>query len=117
VHANRLGPDSQRPLQPYCKGYSEKNCKDARVTDNCQKKNPACVTRRFLLIAFGLGLGIPVSLAAGWVLHRQLYGLNPYDPILFATAAVVLGLFGLIATVVPALRASSISPAQALRTE
>jgi len=71
----------------------------------------------FLLIAFGLVLGIPLSLTAGWVLHSQLYGLNPYDPKLFATAAVVLGLFGLIATVVPALRASAISPAQALRTE
>ena len=71
----------------------------------------------FLLIAFGLVLGIPLSLTAGWVLHSQLYGLNPYDPKLFATAAVVLGLFGLIATVVPALRASAVSPSQALRTE
>jgi ABC-type antimicrobial peptide transport system permease subunit len=71
----------------------------------------------FLLIAFGLILGIPLSLATSRVLTSQLYGLNPFDPILLATAVLLLGLFALIATLVPALRASSISPAQALRTE
>jgi hypothetical protein len=56
----------------------------------------------FRLIAFGLVLGIPVSVAIGWVVRSRLYGLNPYDPTLFATAVAVLGLFGFIATVDPA---------------
>jgi predicted permease len=71
----------------------------------------------FLLIALGLILGIPLSLATGWVLGSQLYGLNPYNPIVIVTAVVVLGVFALIATLVPAFRASSVSPAQALRNE
>jgi predicted permease len=71
----------------------------------------------FLLIAFGLILGIPLTLATSRVLSSQLYGLNPYDPIVIVTAVVVLGVCALIATLVPAFRASSISPAQALRTE
>jgi len=71
----------------------------------------------FLLITFGLILGIPLSLATSRVLSSQLYGLNPYDPLLIGIAVVVLGLFALIATLIPALRASSISPSQALRTE
>ena len=72
----------------------------------------------FLLIAFGLILGIPLSLATSRVLISQLYGLNPYDdPILLATAVLLLGLFALIATLAPALRASAVSPSQALRTE
>jgi predicted permease len=71
----------------------------------------------FLLVAFGLILGIPLSLVTSRVLSSQLYGLNPYDPILIVTAVLVLGLFALIATLLPALRASSISPSQALRTE
>jgi predicted permease len=71
----------------------------------------------FLLVAFGLILGIPLSLAASRVLSSQLYSLNPYDPILIVTAVLILGLFALIATLLPALRASSISPSQALRTE
>ena len=71
----------------------------------------------FLLIAFGLILGIPLSIAASRVLTSQLYGLNPYDPMLIGLAVLVLGAFGLIATLMPALRASSISPSQALRTD
>jgi predicted permease len=71
----------------------------------------------FLLIAFGLILGIPLSLAASRLLTSQLYGLNPYDPMLIGLAVLVLGLFGLVATLIPALRASSISPSQALRTD
>ena len=71
----------------------------------------------FLLIAFGLILGIPLSLATSRVLISQLYGLNPYDPILLATAVLLLGLFALIATLAPALRASAVSPSKALRTE
>ena len=71
----------------------------------------------FLLIAFGVLLGLPLSLATSWVLSSQLYGLNPYDPRFIATAALTLGLSALIATLAPALRASSVSPSQALRTE
>jgi len=71
----------------------------------------------FLLIAFGLILGLPLSLATSHVLSSQLYGLNPYDPILTGIAVAVLGAFALIATLIPALRASSISPSQALRTD
>jgi ABC-type antimicrobial peptide transport system permease subunit len=71
----------------------------------------------FLLVAFGLILGVPLSLATSRALSSQLYGLNPYDPILIVTAVLILGLFALIATLLPALRASSISPSQALRTE
>jgi ABC-type antimicrobial peptide transport system permease subunit len=69
------------------------------------------------LIAFGLILGRPQSLATSRVLGSQVYGLSPYDPRFIATAPLILGLFGLVATLVPALRASSISPSQLLRTE
>jgi predicted permease len=71
----------------------------------------------FLLIAFGLILGIPLSLATSRALSSQLYGLNPYNPVILLLAVIVLAVFGLVATLVPALRASSISPARALRTE
>jgi len=71
----------------------------------------------FLLIAFGLTLGIPLSLATSGALSSQLYGLNPYNPVILLLAGIVLAVFGLVATLVPALRASSISPARALRTE
>lgn len=71
----------------------------------------------FLLIAVGLTLGIPLSLAAGRVLSSQLYGLNPYEPGPIAIAAIFLGVFALIATLVPIRRATRVDPMVALRYE
>ncbi len=71
----------------------------------------------FSLIAFGLLLGLLLSLAAGRVLSSQLFGLNPYDPILMGLTVVVLAVFAVVAALIPALRASSISPSRALRTD
>jgi predicted permease len=67
------------------------------------------------LISFGLLLGIPLSLAAGRFLGSQLYGINQYDPIIIASAILILGLTSLTAALIPAVRATSISPLQALR--
>ena len=71
----------------------------------------------FLLIALGLVLGISLSFATSRVLSSQLYGLNPYDPVLMGMAVVILGAFGLIATLVPVRRATRIGPMVALRYE
>jgi ABC-type antimicrobial peptide transport system permease subunit len=67
------------------------------------------------LILFGLLLGIPLALAAGRFLGSQLYGINQYNPIIIAVAILVLGCSALTAALIPAFRASSISPLQALR--
>jgi predicted permease len=69
------------------------------------------------LILFGLLVGVPLALAAGRFLGSQLYGINQYDPVTIATAILALGLSALIAALIPAFRASSISPMSALRSE
>jgi predicted permease len=71
----------------------------------------------FALIAFGLLLGVPLSAVAGRFLGHQLYGLNPYNPAVITVAIVTLGCSALAASLIPALRASSISPLEALRVE
>jgi len=71
----------------------------------------------FLLVAFGLLFGLPLALGVGRFLGSQLYGLNQFDPRVFATAGVTMALSGLFAAFVPAYRGSSISPMQALRSE
>src|SRR5207302_10945401 len=71
----------------------------------------------FGLILFGLCIGLPLSLATSRVLSSQLYGLNPLDPVPIVLAVAVLGLFGLIATLVPARRATRVDPMAALRYE
>jgi predicted permease len=71
----------------------------------------------FVLIACGLLLGLPLAFAAGRLLASQLYGLNPYNPVVTLAAVVALGLSALVASFVPAVRASLISPMDALRTD
>ncbi len=69
------------------------------------------------LIVPGLLLGVPLTMAASRVLGHQLYGTNPYDPAVISIAALALGLSGFAASLVPAIRASLISPVEALHAE
>lgn len=69
------------------------------------------------LVAAGLAVGFPLALVAGRFLGSQLYGLNPYDPVVILAAILALGVSALVAALIPAFRASSISPSEALRTE
>jgi len=71
----------------------------------------------FTLILFGLFIGLPLTLAAGRFIGHQLYGMNPYDPVVMFVAVVTLGLSALAASLIPAFRASVISPLEALRAE
>jgi ABC-type antimicrobial peptide transport system permease subunit len=71
----------------------------------------------FGLILLGLVVGLPLTLAVGRFLGDQLYGANPYNPIVTLAAALALGLSALVAAFVPAFRASRISPLAALRAE
>jgi predicted permease len=71
----------------------------------------------FALVAIGLVVGFPLALAAGRFLGSQLYELNPYDPAVILLAILTLSFSTLVAALVPALRASRISPSGALRAE
>jgi macrolide transport system ATP-binding/permease protein len=64
------------------------------------------------LVAGGLG-----SIAAVRLLRSMLFNVAPFDPISFSGAAIALVLTVLIAGFVPARRAASIQPMQALRNE
>jgi ABC-type antimicrobial peptide transport system permease subunit len=68
-------------------------------------------------IGWGLLLGLPLTIAAGKFLGSQLYGIRQNDPLVLGTAILVIGLSALVAAVIPAFRATSISPIQALRAE
>jgi len=68
-------------------------------------------------ILVGLVLGIPASLYAGYLMKTLLYGVSTYDWTALAGATAVLGLCATAAGFIPARRAASIEPMQALRTE
>jgi ABC-type antimicrobial peptide transport system permease subunit len=68
-------------------------------------------------VGIGLLLGIPAALVAGHFMASQLYGVGAYDPVAFAGAAVILAACGVFAGLIPARRAASIEPMQALRIQ
>jgi putative ABC transport system permease protein len=83
---------------------------------------PAEVRRMILregtrLTAIGLVLGIVGALAVTRVLTSVLIEVRPDDPIALAVAFLLLGIAALAACSIPALRASRIDPAIALRSE
>jgi len=70
-----------------------------------------------LQVGIGLAIGIPVALLGGHLMASQLYGVRTYDPLTLAIAVVVLATFAGVAGFIPARRAASIEPMNALRTE
>jgi predicted permease len=68
-------------------------------------------------ILIGLALGIPAALFAGHLMAHQLYGVGSYDPLAFIAAAAALAVCAAFAGFLPARRAASIEPMQALRIE
>jgi len=65
----------------------------------------------------GLAVGMAVSLVATRFLRGMLYGVDATDWLTFLTVAILLCLVALAACYLPARRAASVEPMQALRTE
>jgi len=70
-----------------------------------------------LRVLLGLGFGIPLAMGAGRLISAQLYGVSSWDPFALAVAAATLAMSAFFAAVIPARRAASISPMDALRNE
>ena len=71
----------------------------------------------FWQVGIGLGIGIPAAIGAGYLMASELFGVAPWNPLLLAGATIFLGLAALIAAAIPARRAASTDPMQALRSE
>lgn len=69
------------------------------------------------LVAAGSVIGLPIALASVRLLKSQLNGVAPVDPPSILAALVVLAGSGVLASLVPAMRASRVSPMVALQTE
>jgi predicted permease len=71
----------------------------------------------FARVIAGLAIGVPVAIGAGRLISAQLYGVSFWDPAALAIAAGALAACAFLAAVIPARRAASISPLEALRSE
>ena len=70
-----------------------------------------------VMVLSGIALGLLLAMATAKILSRILYAVGPLDPIAFTVAPIVLAIAALIATWLPARRATQVDPIQALRTE
>jgi putative ABC transport system permease protein len=69
------------------------------------------------LIAAGLIVVVGAALALGSVMQKMLFGVSPRDPATLAAIVAVLAVVGMIASFVPARRATRVDPIVALRSE
>jgi predicted permease len=69
----------------------------------------------YVLVAVGLGFGIPLAIVMGRLIRSRLFGVGWYNPTILCGAAAVLGVCALLATIVPARRAASLEPLETLR--
>jgi ABC-type antimicrobial peptide transport system permease subunit len=65
----------------------------------------------------GVVIGIPAALFAGHFMSSLLYEVRGYDPLALLGAILLLAICATVAGFVPARRAASIDPMQALRTD
>jgi predicted permease len=75
------------------------------------------VRRGLTLAVIGVGTGVAISTIMMRLLSGMLYSIRPSDPITFATAAGLLLLVSVVASVVPAYRAARLDPNQTLREQ
>lgn len=69
------------------------------------------------LAVVGCVIGLAGAVAASGLLKSMLFGVSPFDPLVLALAAIGVLLLTVVASTLPAFRAASIDPMQALRGE
>lgn len=69
------------------------------------------------LLAIGLTVGLAGGVGVGFMMQGILYGISPTDPATLASVTALLTVVTLVATALPAWRASRIDPVVALRAE
>jgi predicted permease len=67
------------------------------------------------LVVIGLAIGVTGAVAVARVVTRLLFGMSPIDPATYGGVSVVLLLVAMLASYVPAWRASRLDPLRALR--
>jgi putative ABC transport system permease protein len=76
------------------------------------------ILREVLLLAAGTILvTLPVAFLLTRTLREQLFGVSPTDPLVYLGGVVMISIVASVAALLPARRAASIEPMQALRTE
>jgi ABC-type antimicrobial peptide transport system permease subunit len=70
-----------------------------------------------VMIGWGTAIALPCVWALGRLVESQLYDVKPTDPVTIFAATLVLCSTALVAALIPARRASTVNPTDALRFE
>src|SRR6201999_3829058 len=70
-----------------------------------------------LMTVIGVAVGVPLAMLVSKALSSALYGVKSYDALSYALAVLGVALVALIASLIPARRAASVDPLNALRAE
>jgi ABC-type antimicrobial peptide transport system permease subunit len=70
-----------------------------------------------ILVGMGLGVGLVLAFASGRLIKSFLYQVQPVDLWTYGAAALALSIIGMAAAFIPAHKAASIQPMQALRED
>jgi putative ABC transport system permease protein len=73
--------------------------------------------RALILVAIGLGAGVPLAIALARMVASLLVGVDAGNPLIFGLTSLTVIMVALTATLLPAQRAASIEPMSALRSE
>jgi putative ABC transport system permease protein len=71
----------------------------------------------FWQIGFGVALGIPAAISAGYLTASHLFGMTPWSPGLLGMATLLLIVTAFAAAMIPARRAAGVDPMRVLRME
>ena len=75
------------------------------------------LVKGLVLVAWGSAIGLVASYWLSRLIANQLYGVSPSDPATLVSVAVLLGAVALLASYIPARRATKVDPLIALRYE
>ena len=68
-------------------------------------------------IGLGLIIGLAIAMASSRLLQSFLFGIGVADPLAIAVVVLSLAAAGVLASLLPAIRASRVQPMQALRVD
>lgn len=90
-----------------------------RIAFGAERKDVVGLVYRRVLaqLALGTGLGVGLGFLLSRPLSATLFGVEAWDPVVYGTIVVTLATTAVVAALMPAIRAVSVDPVEALRTE
>jgi predicted permease len=75
------------------------------------------VRHGLILASIGVGIGLAAAAGLTRLMSSLLFGIKPLDPVTYAAGALLLGVAAVLASYLPARRASTVDPVEALKAE